>query len=362
MTISGGTTAATATATVSTSTVVTGFTNVTAGADYTTFAVALSGGGGTGATAIGSGGVDAVNVTAGGSGYSMPTVDFDFPDDPNGTQATAHVVCVVTPDVAADCTHAADVTVSVDSVVVDTRAPATPAPPGSRSSTARRPTRSPWRPAARQATATSTLALSAVNVLDFGTGYASAPTVDITDPQGTGTGASATAVTDGGAITAVTVDTPGEGYLTPGMRKFVDELPMLCSPADCPATGKYLPTALPEAKKYTDTSVTPSRDVAADEYVIGLVQYRTSFSSDLPPTLVRGYVQLETPANASVSKHFPLHQRERGPDQGRHPGAGQRSPGLRRDSAAVPRADHRGHQGQAGPDRLPQPAADRCRR
>ena len=36
------------------------------------------------------------------------------------------------------------------------------------------------------------------------------------------------------------------------------------------------------------------------------MQYRTSFSSDLPPTLVRGYVQLETPANAGVSQHFPL--------------------------------------------------------
>ncbi|MFL6151983.1 MAG: multicopper oxidase domain-containing protein, partial [Ornithinibacter sp.] len=41
-------------------------------------------------------------------------------------------------------------------------------------------------------------------------------------------------------------------------------------------------------------------------YVIGLVQYRTKFSSDLPPTLVRGYVQLETPDNAAVSQHFPL--------------------------------------------------------
>ena len=46
--------------------------------------------------------------------------------------------------------------------------------------------------------------------------------------------------------------------------------------------------------------------VEADEYVIGLVQYRTSFSSDLPPTLVRGYVQLETAANAGISQHFPL--------------------------------------------------------
>ena len=44
----------------------------------------------------------------------------------------------------------------------------------------------------------------------------------------------------------------------------------------------------------------------ADEYVIGLVQYRTSFSSDLPDTLVRGYVQIETPENADISQHFKL--------------------------------------------------------
>ena len=43
--------------------------------------------------------------------------------------------------------------------------------------------------------------------------------------------------------------------------------------------------------------------IEADEYVIGLVQYRTSFSSSLPDTLVRGYVQLETAANAGISQH-----------------------------------------------------------
>ena len=167
----------------------------------------------------------------------MPTVDFDFPDDPNGTQATAHVVCVVTPDVAADCTHAADITVSVDSVVVDTPGSGYTTAPGVAILNGTQADPIALATGGTEATATSTLALSAVNVLEFGTGYASAPTVDITDPQGTGTGASATAVTDGGAITAVTVDTPGAGYLTPGMRKFVDELPMLCSPPDLPDDG-----------------------------------------------------------------------------------------------------------------------------
>ena len=48
------------------------------------------------------------------------------------------------------------------------------------------------------------------------------------------------------------------------------------------------PGAVPEAKTYNGK--------VADEYVIGLVQYRTKFSSDLPATLVRGYVQLSTTA------------------------------------------------------------------
>ena len=55
---------------------------------------------------------------------------------------------------------------------------------------------------------------------------------------------------------------------------------------------------MPEAKTYNG--------IEADEYVIGLVQYRTNFSSSLPDTLVRGYVQLETAANAGISQHFPL--------------------------------------------------------
>ena len=101
--------------TVSTSDVVTGFTDVQAGGGYTAFTVALAGGGGSGATAIASGGVDAVDVTDAGSGYAMPTVDFDYPDDPNGIQATGHVECVETTD----CTHAPDATVSIDKVVVD---------------------------------------------------------------------------------------------------------------------------------------------------------------------------------------------------------------------------------------------------
>jgi len=86
--------------------------------------------------------------------------------------------------------------------------------------------------------------------------------------------------------------------MTPGIKKFTDALPGLCAPPDCPASGKYIPLAVPEVKVYNG--------VEADEYVIGLVQYRTSFSSSLPDSLVRGYVQLETAANAGISQHFAL--------------------------------------------------------
>ena len=67
----------------------------------------------------------------------------------------------------------------------------------------------------------------------------------------------------------------------------------------CVPGTKAIPLAVPEVKKYNG--------VNADEYEIALVQYRTSFSSDLPPTLARGYVQLETATNLPAgSQHFPL--------------------------------------------------------
>jgi hypothetical protein len=97
------------------------------------------------------------------------------------------------------------------------------------------------------------------------------------------------------SITAIVAPPP---TVTGGIKKFTDPLPGLCTPPGCPSSGKYIPIAVPEVKTYNG--------VEADEYVIGLVQYRTSFSSSLPNTLVRGYVQLETAANAGISQHYPL--------------------------------------------------------
>ncbi len=299
VTIGGSGSAAAATATVSSSGTVIGFTDVVKGSGYTSFDVSLSGGGGTGATAIASGGVDAIAITDGGSGYTMPTVDFDLPDSPDGTSAKGHVPMVANGDPV----DGMDANGSITAVIVDdpgtgyTTAPAV----FIRNGTQFDPLNFP--DGGGPATAVATLELSAVNVVDFGTGYTGAPTVAVSDPVGGGTGAGATALTDVGAITAITVDTKGSGYLTQGMKKFVDDLPGTCTPPACPTDGtKFIPNAVPVETSYDG--------VKADEYVIGLVQYRTKFSSELPGsgTLVRGYVQLWTPELAAkgIASGVPL--------------------------------------------------------
>jgi FtsP/CotA-like multicopper oxidase with cupredoxin domain len=295
--ITGSGTGATATATVTTSGVVTGITVDTAGSGYTAPTVAIAGGGGTGAAATAYGGVDAVTLGDPGSGYTMPTLDFDMPDDPNGEKATGHVECV-----EVNCAPAADgETVTITGVVVDN--------PGSGYSSApnvviRDGTLfDPINSGASGATATATLAISSITVDDFGSGYTTAPTVTIDDP--TGTGATATANVDAGGVTAISVDTAGSGYITPGgIKKFQDGLPVLCDPTagwdQCTDNnlGQHIPIAVPDTTTYPD----------ADYYEIAVVQTREQMSSSLPAggTLLREYVQLETPVNASFSKHVAL--------------------------------------------------------
>ena len=86
------------------------------GAGYTAPQVTITGGGATtSATATAYGGVDAITVTAGGSGYTNPTVDFDMPDGADGVQAIAHAVCDNAPDSA--CGTAG--TGAITAIVVD---------------------------------------------------------------------------------------------------------------------------------------------------------------------------------------------------------------------------------------------------
>ncbi len=248
------------------------------------------------ATAFGS--VDAIALTDPGNGYSFPTVDIDFPDAADGVQAAAHAVCV-----EANCAPATDgATVTITGIAIDNPGSGYSAAPNVviRNGTIADPVNPPadFAPAA----ASATLAISSIVVDDPGDGYITAPTVTI---GGTNTTpATATATVNGGAITGLDLTAAGSGYITPGIKKFEDALPGLCAPPDCPTTGKYIPVAVPEVKTYPPAP--DPKAIVADEYEIGLIQYRTSFSSSLPATMVRGYIQLETPANAAISQHWPV--------------------------------------------------------
>jgi FtsP/CotA-like multicopper oxidase with cupredoxin domain len=128
-------------------------------------------------------------------------------------------------------------------------------------------------------------AITAITVTNSGSGYTVAPNVVISTALATPSlPASATAVLDGNSsVASVTVNAPGSGYITPGIRKFVDGLPGL-GPSGANNLGQYIPVAV------ADTTTYPG----SDYYEIALVQYREKMHSDLPGTLLRGYVQLST--------------------------------------------------------------------
>ncbi len=251
----------------------------------------------TGATATAFGEIDALTLDHPGSGYTFPTVDFDLPDAPDGVQARAHAEFDTT-------------TGAITALVLDN--------PGSGYSTAPNVVirdgtlANPIKNGGSGATASATLKITAVTVNAVGSGYVSAPSVSINDP--TGLGASATANVDAGAISGIAVTLAGSGYLTQGgIKKFQDGLPVLCAPttgqtfADCTDNnlGQHIPIAVPDT---TTFSTANGFAADADYYVIALVQTREQMSSSLPAegTMLREYVQLETPANASFSKHVAL--------------------------------------------------------
>jgi hypothetical protein len=264
----------------------------------------------TGATATAYGGVDLITLVDAGLGYSFPTVDFDMPNDPNGTQAAGHVVCV-----EVDCIPVAPATtVTINGVVVDNPGSGYSAAPHIviRDGTIFDPINHDLG-TFFEANATATLTVQYVTVDTFGSGYTSAPAVLITDaPGGLGTGALATAFTDVGAITAINLTAAGSGYATTGgIKKFQDGLPVLCDPtagwANCTDNnlGQHIPIAVPDTTTFT---VANGYANDADYYVIAVVQHVERMSSSLPitGTLLREYVQLETPNNAVFSKHVLL--------------------------------------------------------
>jgi FtsP/CotA-like multicopper oxidase with cupredoxin domain len=293
ITDSGGPgTGATATATLT----ITGVAVTAAGTGYASAPVVTitdSTGLGAGATATSALTITAVTVTAAGSGYSTasaPTVNITDATGPGaGALATATVAIIAT--VTAPGTG---YTVPPTVNITDSGGPGA------------------------GAIATATLKVVGLTLGTHGIGYTEAPMPMISG--GGGTGATATAaitadsvfaitVTNGGsnyttaavlfsggggtlaaatasisgAVASVNVTAGGSGYVTGGIRKFVDSLPGLGS-TNANNLGQYLSVAVPDQTTYP----------GSDYYEIGLVQYRQKLSSDLPATLLRGYVQLET--------------------------------------------------------------------
>jgi FtsP/CotA-like multicopper oxidase with cupredoxin domain len=116
-----------------------------------------------------------------------------------------------------------------------------------------------------------------------GTAYTSAPTVTIRDPSPRAKGAAAT-------VTTSTI--AGAPAITGGIRKFIDSLPGL-DPAGANNLGQYIPIAVP------DTTTFPG----SDYYIIELRKYTEKMHTDLPPTTLLGYVQVNN-AGADVA---PIH-------------------------------------------------------
>jgi FtsP/CotA-like multicopper oxidase with cupredoxin domain len=221
-----------------------------------------------------SGGVDVLDLADGGTGYSaQPTVEFSLPEVAGGEQPTAVAsmddngvvtsVEMITP--GSGYTHAPTVTITDGGKANPTGA-----------------------------TVTATLVVTQIDVVadsgnppvTGGSGYTSVPTVTVSDANGAGTGSTATAtIAAKGGVTSITVGTAGAGYITPGLKKFIDTLPGT-TVETANNLNEYIPVAVPDQTTYPGT----------DYYEIAVVQYRHRFSSNLPEagTLVRGYVQLST--------------------------------------------------------------------
>jgi FtsP/CotA-like multicopper oxidase with cupredoxin domain len=131
----------------------------------------------------------------------------------------------------------------------------------------------------------TTGAITAIDVVAGGSNYTSATVLisAVTPAPYGGSGATADATIVDGVVTAVTLTNGGSGYLTPGIRKFVDTLPGLGA-GNANNLGQYIPVAVPDTTTYP----------GSDYYEIAVVQYREKMHSDLLPTLLRGYVQLDT--------------------------------------------------------------------
>ncbi len=159
--------------------------------------------------------------------------------------------------------------------------------------------------------------ITSITVDNGGSGYSATPSVYILDAYGTGLAATAEAVVVGGVIQSINVTDGGADYsapliviedvsgvdaaatpiigetpgsLTGGIRKFMDSLPGL-GPTGESTLGNYIPVGVPDTETF-GAAFNPT--YASHYYEIALVEYTQQLHRDLPPTTLRGYVQLET--------------------------------------------------------------------
>ena len=84
-----------------------------------------------------------------------------------------------------------------------------------------------------------------------------------------------------------------DGTVSGGLRKFVDSLPGLNASASN-NLGQYIPVAAPDQNTYP----------GCDYYEIDLVEYFEQMHSDLPPTRLRGYAQVNTTDPTLNKPHY----------------------------------------------------------
>ncbi len=253
-------------------------TNVGAGYNATPTVSITDSGAGTGATATATLKVTSLNLTNAGSGYtSAPAVTISAPV--SGTQATANA------------------TVNVSGIVLTNAGSGYATVPGVTITDS-------TGTGATAAVTSINRTITGITILNPGTNYSNNtgnPVVIISPPvfgnglSGDGSGATAVANVDpaNGTIANITVTAGGSGY--GGIRKFVDSLSGIGS-ANLNDLGQYIPIAVPDTTTFT----------GSDYYEIALVRYTQKMHADLQPTTLQGYVQVETPANAGVSKHIAL--------------------------------------------------------
>ena len=105
----------------------------------------------------------------------------------------------------------------------------------------------------------------------------------------------------GKTTAAATLINPATGFMltdyfgvanwanSPALTKFIDKLPGL-GPTGTNALGQYIPVAVADKATYT----------GSDYYEIAVVEYEEKLHTELPPTRLRGYVQIWTTAISAL--------------------------------------------------------------